>query len=142
MSFQSTSALSPPNYELLKDAYAIIGGIPEEAFDLDAITTHEGKNISCGTICCAIGWLGHHPQFRALGLKTGKTGVLTFKDKPEFFEYAAAEIFNISQEQALNLFGHNRVGGMFSHKKIWMCRVKTFLKIRGQLKSQLRAKAK
>jgi hypothetical protein len=52
--------------ELLKEAYAIIDGIPEQAFDLEKIITDGGTSVGCGTVACAAGWLSIHPKFGKL----------------------------------------------------------------------------
>jgi hypothetical protein len=57
-----------PNFELLRDAFAIIDGIPKRAFDLDMWRT-KGAGPSCGTIACAGGWLAMHPAMNERGLK-------------------------------------------------------------------------
>ena len=56
----------------LREAYAIIDGIPDDRFDLRHFANSDDPH-DCGTIACAAGWLAMHPKFNALGLTlTGK----------------------------------------------------------------------
>lgn len=138
-----------PKFELLKEAYAIIGGIPAKAINLDAILSEKGESLSCGTIACGIGWLSLHPKFQAYGLKIVDRE-LYYKGNHSYYEAAAMGIFNIEFEDAEHIFAstydcHNPLeDGMspkLSHKQRWMYRVRAFLRKHGQLKSQLKAKS-
>lgn len=137
-----------PNFKLLKDAYAIIGGIPQKAINLDEIQAKEGESLGCGTICCAAGWLGHHPKFRALGLgvEKGSGAPLLLDGKATYFADALAEVFDISDSDAEDLFcsSYNLADANsgFTHKQIWLKRVRDYLKSHGQLKGQLAAAKK
>lgn len=143
--------MTEPNYELLREAYAIIGGIPARLFDLDSIVSKHGPSPSCGTIACAGGWLAMHPKFQDIGLslepRHGYTG-LAFKGESDYFEDVLARVFNISVQDAGELFGTNgwsdydhRISTNISHKKRWMARVRMYLEERGQLTSQLETAA-
>jgi hypothetical protein len=37
-----------PNFKRLRDAFAILDGIPDKVFDLDAWTVRQGDSLSCG----------------------------------------------------------------------------------------------
>jgi hypothetical protein len=128
-----------PNFELLKDAYEIVDGIPAENFDLNAWRTKD-CGASCGTIACAAGWLSLHPKFQALGLGYENRGVegyqVTFGTDYHF--PALASLFNISYSQAQGLFGLAEEPG-YAHKDLFLSRVRRFLERHGQLKEQIDA---
>jgi hypothetical protein len=136
-----------PNFKLLKDAYAIIGGIPAKAIDLNDIQLETGESLSCGTICCAAGWLGHHPQFQALGFVTTESGYTFYKRRSVPWHEAMAKVFNISESAAIDIFNarrhsdlHQVEDGLGTDKQVWLRRMRNFLRKHGQLKSQLAAK--
>ena len=138
---KTKAVASVPNYELLKDAYAIIDGIPKHIINLDIIGSH-GMSLSCGTICCAAGWLGHHPRFQEMGLQTVGNG-LRWKGKWANYDEAMGEVFNIPGEVAENLFGGAGYSSLDSyrpasvpigaHKEMFLNRIRTFLQREGQL---------
>lgn len=135
-----------PNYELLREAYAIIGGIPGNKIALRSIVSMKGPSLDCGTIACAAGWLGMHPKFQALGLEVVKDGLnLSFQGEPGWAYYAPlARTFNIDVVLAHRLFCTR---GNFDHseydnradKQVWLDRVHAYLEVHGQLTSQLEA---
>ena len=59
--------MNQETYPLLREAYAIIDGIPDDRFNLRTYANSTDPN-HCGTIACAVGWLAMHPTFNALGL--------------------------------------------------------------------------
>ena len=143
---QATSApieRKVPNYELLKDAYQIIDGIPALRFNLESIYRTEvekgGKPVPvCDTIACAAGWLALHPKFQAAGLRRSSTGRdIQSSRSPVKFHYAEvmAEIFDISADDARNLFAPRGISkydsGLpryrVSDKELWKARVIAFL---------------
>lgn len=133
-----------PNFELLKDAYAIIGGIPNEVIDLCDVQLHAGDSLGCGTVCCAAGWLGHHPQFQALGLETTRAGSTKLDGKFRSYDDAMAEVFNMDPEDAEKMFAprnflyeRNERANGGTDKALWLTRVREYLRRHGQLKSQL-----
>jgi len=132
-----------PKYELLREAYAIIGGIPKDAFNLRSVINLHGKSLDCGTIACAAGWLAMHPKFNALGLclAAGDRHSLQLQGEPIWFDTAMSKVFGISERLAAELFGIALRGETGSHKEIWLRRVRTYLGKRGQLTAQLKAKA-
>lgn len=97
------------NKHLLQRAVEIIRGIPAKRFDLDLIANSNNPH-NCGTVGCAIGWLGMNPEFQALGLRTGlmepgarSCGVLWHGEYTSFAR-AASELFGISLGAAWELF--------------------------------------
>lgn len=132
-----------PNFELLKDAYAIIAGIPEEQFDLDMVFKNRGGSNGCGTIACAIGWLSLHPKFIELGLRQSYCGV-SLHSAPYFYDDAAKVIFSISIHQARAIFGREGISWYDhpdmtkalpnNHKALFLHRVESFLKEHGEWK--------
>lgn len=136
-----------PNFELLKDAYQIVGGIPEHHFKLDVV--HNGRKNLCGTLACAIGWLASHPHFNERGLTLKGTEV-QINGEHSWYDSAAVAIFNISAGDARTLFGSRTYHETYkaeelinlSDRELWLHRVRAFLRGHGQLKEQLGKKKK
>ncbi|HYD96538.1 MAG TPA: hypothetical protein VEC01_14510 [Noviherbaspirillum sp.] len=131
---------STPNYELLKDAYAIIDGIPETAIDLDALCSARGETLEQGTICSPAGWLAQHPQFMALGLALAEDGTqLTVDGEPAADpSEALSRVLGLRTEDAQHLFGDRNTYTLgddtgLSDKRLWQREVREFLKQHGQL---------
>jgi hypothetical protein len=131
--------MSKPNFELLKDAYEIIDGIPEENIHLDNWRARD-EGTTCGTIACTIGWLTLHPKFQALGLRydTSHAGpdMIAVGDERGFT--AIEKLFGISFTSAWALFGPAHTKR--SHKKVALKRIRDFLARHGQTKIQLAAR--
>lgn len=94
--------------DLLQRAVEIIRGIPVDRFNLDFVA-NDNDPRDCGTVGCAIGWLGMNPEFQALGLRTGLPegagGCGTFwHGQFTSFARAASELFGISLGAAWELF--------------------------------------
>ena len=140
-----TNVANGPDFELLKSAYAIIAGIPDDRINLDSIMRKRGESIGCGTIYCVAGWLGHHPQFQAMGLRTTRQNSLKLNEKTVPYQVAMSAIFNIHSNEAYQLFsyrGYVKEDNIhLSHKKNWLNRVIKYLGENNQLKRQLKAKA-
>jgi hypothetical protein len=134
-------------YERLKQAYAIIDGIPEGNFDLNDIITRRGNTLGCGTIACAMGWLGMHPTFMRKEYEIIDRGDRIYwykrktKDTSEvtcsLFYEVAADLFNLTHKEACDMFGSSfrkslpnsfEFYGQDSEKKIWQTRVEDFLR--------------
>ena len=118
-----------PNYELLKEAYAIIDGIPADRFNLSQFSNEHNNPHDCNTIACAAGWLGMHPKFKALGMATDKKGCLT--GTGWYWQAVIGRVFDISDSQANYLFGArpNLIVNMnLTDKEVWLRRVREFLK--------------
>jgi hypothetical protein len=131
-----------PNYELLKDAYAIIDGIPDKVFHLAAWVTRKGKALDCGTVACAGGWLSMHPQFNDMGLKLNAERFPVLRGLQAIGALAA--LFNLEYSDALDLFGMRPICGgprrydppnadRLSDKELWKARVRNFLNRMGAL---------
>lgn len=129
-----------PNFTLLREAYAIIGGIPEEKVDLWRVIDM-GESLGCGTIACAAGWLSQHPTFKALGLGLRGSTQLTYKGLKNASGYsgAMAGVFNLTQPVAYDLFSGSHRGDI-SDKEEWLLRVRTYLKEHKQLSADCRAR--
>lgn len=125
------------NRERLEQAYAIIYGIPDEAFDLQSWTTKEGRRLDCGTICCAAGWLARHPDNIAAGFHMKRGRYLTSTTHPAFQDEtgyrAIGAFYGITSDAALILFGPRISGRWAKHahwtdKQIWLDRVRKYLR--------------
>ena len=133
---------SQPNFELLKDAYEIIDGIPARNIRLSE-WREKDRGASCGTIACAAGWLSLHPKFQALGLGSGHD--YGFGAEPVFDGRGGvsgmAALFNIRLAEAFDLFSdrNHRLSypSRISDKKLFLSRVRNFLGAHGQLREQL-----
>jgi hypothetical protein len=125
------------NTELLKDACAIIGGIPEENFHLGLIISTYNPSW-CNTIACAAGWLSLHPTFAA-ELKP-KVIVAEGGLRMEWFDpnghpfcdfgTAMAALFDLSYFQAWDLFATRGESALdeeletsdITDKQLWLAR--------------------
>jgi hypothetical protein len=129
-----------PNFELLRDAFAIIDGIPNKAFKLDS-WRENGDGPACGTIACAGGWLAMHPTMNQAGLRADAEGtpVTTatkpFSDWPLRWGFGALqEVFGLHGSGEVNLFEAHGFGykdselsdeqvEKLSGKRLWKRRV-------------------
>lgn len=114
----------------LREAAAIIDGIPAKRFNLDLVHSQTSRNgfpadakpdtqvHSCGSLGCAIGWLACHPSFNdklRLGvvsgavsgsyvhLQTKRPGESSWSNTS--FAYAAMNVFGLPRFEASDLFG-------------------------------------
>ncbi len=131
-----------PDFELLKDAYAIIDGIPETAIALGMLRTARGETLARGTICSPAGWLAQHPAFTALGLSLSDDGShLAFRDEPSGTGSPArvmARVFALPEADADRLFGDRETYTLgddsgLSDKRLWLHEVREYLKEHGQI---------
>jgi hypothetical protein len=134
-----------PDFDLLKDAYAIIDGIPETAIALDKLQTAKGKCLNRGMICSPAGWFAQHPQFMELGLSLSEDGNhLIFDGEPATAALSAqimAKLFGLQQVDAEHLFGERSTYTLqddsgLSDKRLWLHEVREFLKQHGQIDEQ------
>lgn len=146
-----------PNYELLKDAYAVLAGIPESQIQLDTVITKlgTGKHKQCGTIACGIGWLSLHPSFKKLLRPEISQSTCIFWKPVGGGNYrtllignAAAAVFGVSYADGLALFNDSRaitdqpVVAMLkmrlnrkpTQKEVLLGRIEWFLRQHGQWK--------
>lgn len=130
-----------PDFELLKDAYAIIDGIPESAIDLSSPCSARGESLEQGTVCSPAGWLARHPSFHALGLAPSDDGQgLVFKGEAEGQSAAAvmAQVFGLLLTEAEHLFGNRDTYTLgddsgLSDKRLWLREMRDYLRAQGQL---------
>lgn len=131
-----------PNFELIKDAYAIIDGIPETAIDLDRLVSRRGETLDYGTVCSPAGWLAQHPKFAALGLSLdADDSGLVLAGEPQVAESATAilaHVFGLEPGDAEHLFADRNTYTLgddsgLSDKRLWLREVREFLKQHRQL---------
>jgi len=139
--------LIKPNFELLRNAYAIFDGIPEDRINLNSILTKRGASTSCGTIACGMGFLTLHPQFQALGLRMPRGdhvgACLLYKDNGAYYADAAAKVFQIKVSEATGIFAaphceeaiydQHLPKMVTSDKELLLARIIYFLKSKKQL---------
>lgn len=129
------------NYELFKDAYAIIDGIPENAIAFGPLLTARGEALDRGTICSPAGWLAQHPAFNALGVTLSDDGEHLLLDGEPQEGMSTAEImarvFAMPSPDADRLFGEQGSYALenegLSDKRLWQHEARQFLKEHGQL---------
>ena len=126
-----------PNFDLIKDAYAIIDGIPETAIDLDQLVSKRGETLEHGTVCSPAGWLAQHPRFSELGLALADddSGLLPLDAPPTVI---LARVFGLEPGDAEHLFSDRNTYTLgddsgLSDKRLWLREVREFLKQHGQL---------
>lgn len=138
--------MKQPNYELLKDAYAILGGIPEDQINMNMIVSRQSGKHNCGSIACGIGWLAMHPAFNEMGLSYERPRGLTYttNGKAETIHYAqaASNIFGITYEEARNIFEPAGDAWFVNHKHILLNRIMTLLDSKRQVKNPVYLKEK
>ncbi|GAB3549921.1 hypothetical protein GCM10027343_32330 [Noviherbaspirillum agri] len=131
-----------PDYELLKDAYAIIDGIPEAAIELDRLVTARGEALDRDTVCSPAAWLAQHPAFRARGLGVADDdSQLTLNGQRVGADSVAevmARVFALRQVDAERLFADRRTYTLgddsgLSDKRLWLHEMRDFLREHEQL---------
>ena len=134
-----------PDYELLKDAYAIIDGIPETAIDLDTLVTSRGEALEQGTVCSPAGWLAQHPAFKVRGLGlAGDDSQLVLNGRQAGADAVAevmARVFALRQVDAERLFADRRTYTLgddsgLSDNRLWLHEVRDFLRENGQISEE------
>lgn len=130
-----------PNFELLKDAYAVIDGIPETAIDLDKLVSARGETLEHGTVCSPAGWLAQHPKFIELGLSLSEDDSRLLLDGEPVDDSPAAvlaRVFGLQPADAEHLFSDRNTYTLgddsgLSDKRLWLREMRDFLKQHGQL---------
>jgi len=117
--------MSRPNFERLRQAFAIIDGIPARVFNLDAWVSRD-NGPQCGTIACAGGWLAMHPDMHALGLTRGFDG--SPRLRYETGSDALARLFDCTPQIFSGAgYGYKDLEARYrrrlTHKKLWKRRV-------------------
>lgn len=141
-----------PKIELIKDAYAIVDGVPDKNLNLRYFLTKGNLRrryevpkyylkplmADCGTIACAAGLIAMHPGMVARGLK------LLHNERPGGFAPAfgslrgydaLSEFFGLSYHEVSYLFGSRGESSYddqlftptMTDKQLWLARVRTFL---------------
>lgn len=131
-----------PNYDLLKDAYAIIGGIPAEAITLDWNRSKEGTSLTDGTVFHPARWLTMHPSFQELGLSVSENGKYILYKGQSFaggaYSESLAQVFGLSVGDVVGMFAERGTQMGESNrddtdKALLMRRMKSYLQTHGQL---------
>ncbi|OWW20562.1 hypothetical protein AYR66_14755 [Noviherbaspirillum denitrificans] len=129
-----------PDFELIKDAYAIIDGIPETAIDLDQLVSARGETLEHGTVCSPAGWLAQHPAFNAAGLTLSDddSRLQLSGEEPRDPAAILAQVFRLQPMDARHLFADRMTYTLgddsgLSDKRLWLREVREFLKQHGQL---------
>ncbi len=107
------------NVELFDKAVDFISSLDDQQLDLEdwqrvnygrKVAT-SSKDVVCGTIACAAGWLALNPEFEAYGLSTGLMGTPRLGDRNAGYraEYsvgyrAMSELLDLPLRIAMNLF--------------------------------------
>lgn len=140
----NASAAKPAeSYPLLRDAYAIIDGIPDARFKLSRWRIGGHSEHDCGTIACAAGWLAMHPDMCAAGLKASAHGAPKWNGVTGYD--ALSLFFGIDFDDAVSLFGPRKTiftpdnemkfepneSHCVSDHDLWLARVRNFLKAKG-----------
>ena len=124
------------NTELVKDAYAIIDGIPDDRISLymfqQGEIALEPAAITCQTLACAAGWLSLHPDMRKRGLRILTNGIPYLFGAASGFD-SLAMLFEMTRKQATFLFSDrsgSRIPGQseMSDKELWLARCRYLLK--------------
>ena len=119
--------------EELKEAYAILDGIPQERFNLGLLCTQvDRKKISCTTIACGVGWLLHHPRYTARGFGYSIDGLLKAPGQSTVFGdgmYFAvgARMFGISENDAEDIFNGRTHQPPHEHKDLLLSRIRRYI---------------
>lgn len=123
-----------PDYELLKDAHAIIDGIPDAAIAFGKPCAARGRGLDDGTVCSPEGWLALHPTFTALGLAMPADD-LALEYNGELLPpvSAMARVFRLPEDDAARLFGERDVfstdgaATQASDKQLWLTRARHYI---------------
>ncbi|SNS51823.1 hypothetical protein SAMN06265795_103178 [Noviherbaspirillum humi] len=121
--------------DLLRDAYAIIDGIPADRIRFGPACAARGPSLTEGTVCAPEGWLAQHPQFQALGLSLSPDGSrLLLHGEPGLTSPAGimAAVFGLPAYEAQQLFGERHVfagadESGAADKQAWLQRIQDFL---------------
>lgn len=143
--------MNEPKFELLKRAYHVIESIPDNVIELHDIIVQLDDTKTCGTVCCAAGWLAHNPEFRAMGLgyeirQEHDYAVLTLHGQTGHGAYSEVmcQFFGISLDDAYFLFAGRGEPGtdededepdendyQRTDKQVWLDRMRNYLSHHG-----------
>lgn len=128
--------MTPESRELLKDAFAIIDGIPDELIAFGPPRRLKGISLDNGTVCSPEGWLAQHPAFIERGLALSSDGMAVLFKGEGYFKlsqaYPMAQVFGIPLDEANRLFGilsdrSQSEGRVLTDKEIWQQRMREYL---------------
>lgn len=114
------------NVDLLKEAYAVIDGVPDERLDL--------SDWKCGTVACAGGWLCQYPPFSANGLRPSNGGTPSFNGVSGYL--ALVRFFGLSCGQVLALFSPPGNQESSTDRQVFLRRLREFLRDRGAITAE------
>jgi hypothetical protein len=133
-----------PDYELLKDAFAIIAGIPPDAVTLDWTKNKDGASLEKGSVYHPARWLSLHPSFQERGLSASENGKQLRYNGVEgtegVYSEALAKVFALPIQDVINLFVERgaHMGEEqklhYTDKDIWLDRVRQYLSTHGAVK--------
>jgi hypothetical protein len=146
------ATMTTPNFELLKDAYQIIEGVPTENVDMSSWFS-QYRGLSAATNASPAGWLALHPTMNASGLHAGANGVRLVRT-PTHKHYenswvALGLFFGIGMDDVVFLFSPRNNfedgdvfgdTGHFTDKTLFLARLRHFLKRHCQLSFQIEAR--
>lgn len=135
------------SYSLLREAYSIIDGVPDEVINLDLWSQHElDLEHPCNTLACAGGLLAQHPKMIARGFRLESVRKTHYKTtaNDQFPAYegqagyrAIANFFHLSYQEVEQLFGDRSSAWKYdpplprrramSDRQLWLYRVRKFL---------------
>lgn len=128
--------MTPESRELLREAYAIIDGIPDELIAFGPPRRLKGPSLDNGTVCSPEGWLAQHPAFIERGLALSGDGMAVLFKGEGYFKlsqaYPMAQVFGIPLDEASRLFGlvseRSRIEGrVLTDKEVWQQRMREYL---------------
>jgi len=126
-----------PDIELLKDAFAIIAGIPQDAVTLDWNRNKDGVALDKGSVYHPARWLSLHPAFQERGLTASANGKqLLYKGQAEpnsVYADALTRVFGMPVLDIVSLFAERgshlgeELKPHYTDKDIWLDRVRHYL---------------
>jgi hypothetical protein len=139
-----------PDFELLRQAYAIIDAIPETAISFGVPQRKHGATPAGGMVCSPEGWLALHPAFNQRGLSISAEGdALCMNGEPVTDispGFVVGWVVGLSANEAGQLFGERDVftGGDdsgSSDKSLWLMRMHEYLRIKDELDESLECRS-
>lgn len=136
-----------PQLERLRDAYAIIDGIPDDRIDLRYMLRHHDPEDLTKVVASPLGWLAIYPSFMAecgppkLIYLDGKLSIhwSTVPNRPTMIPshtFIAASFFSLTMDDVRDLFGPRNNSrydwALLKHasltdKHLWLGRVRKYL---------------
>jgi hypothetical protein len=122
--------------ELLREAFSIVDGIPDEAIRFGLPRSIRGAALDEGTVCSPEGWIAQHPLFMQRGLKLTEDGTaILFRGEGSGVVPTAlpmSHAFGMPLDEARRLFGPREEftanpDNPMSDKQLWQQRVREML---------------